>query len=149
MGKPVIYAGFWLRAVAFVIDVLPLSIVLAQLVMEPMMNRAGLPMNDVWIFVTNRSRQAIAVQLAVSMIAWLYWALLESSPWQATLGKRAMGLRVTDLQGRRISLARASGRFFGKFLSQFLFLGFLLAGFTEKKQALHDLLAGCLVVKKT
>jgi uncharacterized RDD family membrane protein YckC len=148
-GKPVIYAGFWLRAVALVIDVLPLSIVLAQLVMEPMMNRAGLPMNDVWIFVTNRSRQAIAVQLAVSMIAWLYWALLESSPWQATLGKRAMGLRVTDLQGRRISLARASGRFFGKFLSQILFLGFLLAGFTEKKQALHDLLAGCLVVKKT
>jgi uncharacterized RDD family membrane protein YckC len=148
--QPVAYAGFWLRAVAFAIDLSLLSVVSGVLVMKPMMDRAGLPLDNVWVLMTNRSRQASAIQLAIWMIAWLYWALMESSPWQATLGKKAMGLKVTDLEGRRISFARASGRFFGKAVSQFLlFFGFILAGFTERKQALHDMLAGCLVIKKT
>ena len=78
------------------------------------------------------------------MASWLYWALMESSAWQATLGKKLFGLKVTDLQGRRISFARASGRYFGKIV----FVGFIMVAFTEKKQALHDMIAGCLVVKK-
>ena len=81
---------------------------------------------------------------------WLYFALQESSPAGATLGKRAMGLRVVDLGGGRISLARATGRYFAKWLSALpLGLGFLMAAFTEKKQALHDILAGTLVVEKS
>jgi uncharacterized RDD family membrane protein YckC len=84
------------------------------------------------------------------MVSWLYWALLESSRWQATLGKKMLGLQVTDLEGRRISFARATGRYFGKVISTLLLLvGFAMAGFTEKKQALHDMIASCLVLKKT
>jgi uncharacterized RDD family membrane protein YckC len=79
---------------------------------------------------------------------WLYAALQESSEAQATPGKKMMGLRVTDLNGDRISFARATGRHFGKYLSLFtLFIGYIMAAFTTKKQALHDLMAGTVVVK--
>ena len=61
----------------------------------------------------------------------------------------ALGLQVTDLEGRRISFGRASGRFFGKIISaMILYIGFMMAGFTEKKQALHDMIAGTLVIRK-
>jgi uncharacterized RDD family membrane protein YckC len=80
---------------------------------------------------------------------WLYYALLESSAWQATLGKKALGLEVTDMAGQRISFARATGRYFGKIVSAFiLMIGFIMAGFTAQKQALHDMMAGCLVIRK-
>jgi uncharacterized RDD family membrane protein YckC len=83
------------------------------------------------------------------MLSWIYYASLESSAWQATLGKKILGLKVTDLAGNRISFARASGRFFGKIVSgMILGIGFLMAGFTERKQALHDILAGCLVLRQ-
>ncbi len=88
----------------------------------------------------------IIIMLAGS---WLYHTLMESSRYQATLGKMAMGSIVTDLHGQRISFARANGRFFGKWVSSAAFnVGYLMAGFTEKKQALHDILAGCLVIQK-
>jgi uncharacterized RDD family membrane protein YckC len=84
-----------------------------------------------------------------TILHWLYFALMESSTWQATLGKKALGLEVTDLEGKRIGFGRASGRFFGKILSVLiLWIGFIMAGFTEKKQALHDMLAGTLVIRK-
>lgn len=80
---------------------------------------------------------------------WLYFTLMESSRYQATLGKIVMGAIVTDLNGKRISFGRANGRFFGKWISgMVMYIGFLMAGFTEKKQAMHDMLAGCLVVQK-
>jgi uncharacterized RDD family membrane protein YckC len=83
------------------------------------------------------------------MMNWIYYAALESSSWQATLGKKILGLRVTDLAGNRISFARASGRFFGMILSSMILgIGFLMAGFTARKQALHDILAGCLVLRQ-
>jgi len=114
----------------------------------PLLRRAGVPADKAWTFLMQPSRQMIAINLAGAMVAWLYWALMESSAWQATLGKRMLGLRVTDLAGRRISLARASGRYFGKLVSALtLGLGFVMAGLTEKKQALHDMMAGCLVVR--
>jgi uncharacterized RDD family membrane protein YckC len=76
--------------------------------------------------------------------------LLESSSWQATLGKKALGLVVTTVGGEPISFGRALGRNLAKLLSSLiLMIGFLMAGFTAKKQALHDLLADCLVVRKT
>jgi len=81
------------------------------------------------------------------IVGWLYFALQESSAQQATLGKRALGIKVTDGNGFRIGFGRATGRFFGKFLSGLIFaIGFMLAGWTERKQALHDMLAGTLVV---
>jgi len=74
---------------------------------------------------------------------------LESSARQATLGKMAVGIVVTDERGARISFGRATGRFFAKFLSMLiLYVGYLMAAFTEKKQGLHDVLAGTLVVRR-
>jgi len=80
---------------------------------------------------------------------WLYHTMMESSRHQATLGKMALGIKVADMNGNRISFARANGRFFAKWLSGAIMnIGYLMAAFTEKKQALHDILAGCLVVLK-
>ena len=91
----------------------------------------------------------IRIVVISAVLKWLYYALLESSSWQATLGKMALGLQVTDLEGRRIGFGRATGRFFAKIISGIiLYIGFIMAGFTEKKQALHDMIAGTLVVKK-
>jgi uncharacterized RDD family membrane protein YckC len=83
------------------------------------------------------------------IIGWLYDALQESSVHQATFGKRACGLRVTDLNGQRISFARATGRHFAEILSAItLFIGYMMAGWTERKQALHDIIAGTYVVRE-
>lgn len=80
--------------------------------------------------------------------AWLYKALLESSAWQATLGKKLFSIKVTDLDGNRIGFGRATGRFFAQLLSQISFtIGYLMAAFTERRQALHDMIAGTIVVK--
>jgi uncharacterized RDD family membrane protein YckC len=76
---------------------------------------------------------------------WVYFAWMESTSG-ATLGKKVMQVRVVDLEGNPVSFARASGRYFGKYLSAILMIGYIMAFFTEKKQALHDLLAGTLVV---
>ena len=81
--------------------------------------------------------------------SWLYGALMESSPYQATLGKMALGMKVTDLYGNRISFARATGRHFAKYISMItLCIGFIMVGFTERKQGLHDMIAGTLVLKQ-
>jgi uncharacterized RDD family membrane protein YckC len=83
-----------------------------------------------------------------TLVNWIYEAALESSSHQATLGKMALGLKVTDTEGRQISFARASGRHFAKILSgMILLIGYIMAGFTERKQALHDVIAGTLVVR--
>ncbi len=86
--------------------------------------------------------------LVITSIYWLYHAWMTSSPRQATLGKLALGLIVTDLDGNRISFWRASLRFFGTLVSgSVLNIGYLIQPFTAKKQALHDLMAGTLVIK--
>jgi uncharacterized RDD family membrane protein YckC len=85
--------------------------------------------------------------VAVLSFQWWYYANAESSPLQATLGKQAVGLKVTDLNGTRISFGRASARFAAKLLNGLLLgSGFLLAPFTSKHQALHDLLAATVVI---
>jgi uncharacterized RDD family membrane protein YckC len=91
------------------------------------------------------------------LMSWLYFAILESSRWRATLGKRAVGIYVADLHGKRVSFARATGRFFfGRLLMHIPILGiyyFLIDCicllFTSRKQAAHDVLSGCLVVRET
>ncbi|HCS51009.1 RDD family protein [Rubinisphaera sp.] len=91
--------------------------------------------------------QALLTIMGILM-AWIYSAGLESSSYQATLGKMALGLKVTDLEGRQVSFGKATGRHFGKIISAIILLiGFLMQPFTEKKQALHDIMAGTLVVK--
>lgn len=96
---------------------------------------AALPMVGFWWFG------------GISLSSWLYYASFESSKRQATLGKQVLGLKVTDQYGCKISFWRATGRYFGKFLSRLLFcIGFLMVFFTKKKQALHDKMADTLVI---
>jgi uncharacterized RDD family membrane protein YckC len=84
------------------------------------------------------------------VLQWLYFALMESSAHQATLGKMALGIIVTDMQGQRLTFGRATGRFFAKILSGcMIYIGFIMAAFTERKQALHDMIASTLVVRKS
>ncbi len=81
-------------------------------------------------------------------VPWLYEALMVSSSRQATLGKLALGLKVTDLNGQPVSFGQATGRHFGKYISGLLFgLGYFMQAFDPKGQALHDKLAGCLVIR--
>jgi uncharacterized RDD family membrane protein YckC len=151
----VAYAGFWLRFVAFIIDQLLLYFV-GMILFLPFAASMSTGMRGM---MTGRPPDAqtlfsmIHVMLRLALLRlvvhWLYYSLLESSAWQGTLGKKALGLEVTDLDGNRISFGRATGRFFAKIISTFiLFIGYIMAGFTEKKQALHDILAGTLVIRK-
>ena len=84
------------------------------------------------------------------VMSWLYHALMESSAWQGTIGKRALGIVVTDLSGTKIDFGRASGRFFSRFVTNLipLGMGFIAVAFTQRKQAVHDLISSCLVLRK-
>ena len=93
---------------------------------------------------------SLALFAGASVLAgWLYYAYFESSEWQGTVGKKVMNLVVTDLEGNRLTFGRASGRYFARFITKLipLGIGFILAGITEKKQALHDMIASCLVLR--
>ncbi len=80
-------------------------------------------------------------------IGWLYFALMESSENSATLGKMALNIVVSDRFGRRITFERATGRYFAKIITGFTFgVGYLMAAFSSRKQALHDIIAGCLLL---
>jgi uncharacterized RDD family membrane protein YckC len=144
-----VYAGFWLRLAAYIIDSLALGLTVGVAILMPLMNRGVISPANPWAIYTNTSRQYVALQLLLMMIQWVYFALLESSAWQASLGKRTLGLVVTDLEGKRISFGRASARYFCSLLSSFiLMIGFIMIAFTQRKQGLHDILTGCLVIKK-
>ena len=87
---------------------------------------------------------------AIAAVAkWLYFAYLESGEKQATWGKQALGIYVTDLAGQRVAFGRATGRFFAKIVTGLipLGIGFIMAGFTERRQALHDMIASTLVLR--
>jgi uncharacterized RDD family membrane protein YckC len=152
-GPTVKYAGFWLRFVAFIIDAIVLGFIgfavtlpfMASFRMSMFMH-GGPPRPEDFAPMVGMFGRVVVIRIVIN---WLYYALLQSSAWQATLGKKALGLEVTDLQGRRISFGRATGRFFAKIISaMILFIGFFMIGFTERKQGLHDILAGTLVIRK-
>ncbi|HEY6986256.1 MAG TPA: RDD family protein [Rhodanobacteraceae bacterium] len=136
-----IHAGFWRRCAAYTIDYF-ITLVASYVV--------GL-IAGFGLAVGQGAAGAMAAPTVGGIlgliVGWLYFALQESSAAQATLGKRALGIKVTDDSGRRIGFGRATGRFFGKLLSGLILaIGFMLAGWTARKQALHDMLAGTLVV---
>lgn len=147
----VVYAGFWLRFVAVIIDSLVLMVcgcIVGGCIGGAIGATGGMHRG------ANGPELPIASQLLINLITtiigWLYFALMESGPWQATLGKKALGLVVTDLEGRRITFLRATGRYFAKWISTIILLvGYIMAGFTEKKQALHDIIASTLVIKRS
>ena len=134
------YAGFWIRFWAMVVDMLifmPLWIV--QAVFQKVADKSESLQASTFVLI---------LAIAGIVIQWLYFALFESGGWQATFGKRLMGLRVSDLSGNRISFGRASGRYFSKIISSIIFcIGYIMAGLTDKKQGLHDKIAGTLVLR--
>jgi uncharacterized RDD family membrane protein YckC len=132
----VAYAGFWRRLAAYLIDGVLLSVVQGVLA-------TGV------LFMTNRDLHVMANLVPVSgAMSWAYFALFESSPMRATVGKYALGLYVTDTRGDPITFRRAAFRYWLKILSSLtLMVGWFMAAFTPRKQALHDLLAGTLVLR--
>jgi len=155
---PVAYAGFWLRVVAAIIDGILLGIPLVPIwiavlgSMMPMLMRNPEPS----LIMATMLPRIFFMGFLFALASWLYWGLMESSTWQATLGKKALGLMVTDLEGRRASFARTSGRFCAGRLAGivpwlgglYFLISCICAGFTQKKQAIHDMIAGCLVIRK-
>lgn len=136
------YATFGRRIAAFLIDALAFNGI--SLVAAFLLVFAGTLMLDSF-----DSSDLNSFFVTAGLVGgWLYYAGLESSTHQATIGKAAVGIRVADAPGRRISFARATGRHFGKGLSLLtLGIGFLMAAFTKRHQTLHDLVAGCVVLR--
>jgi uncharacterized RDD family membrane protein YckC len=141
------YAGFWRRFLANGVDRIPLTMVQATTngLIDVSLARAGnaLPESILWWLAV-----AMVVLVMSFVIEWLYYALQESSTHQATIGKRALGIVVTDLAGNRISFGRATGRYFARYITFLtLGIGYLIQPFTAKRQALHDKIAGTLVIR--
>ena len=122
------YGGFWIRFVAFIIDAVIIGV------------GTGI--------IATASMGFMGAGIGLGIIApWLYEALMLASEKQATIGKMAMGLVVTDYGNHRLTFGRATGRHFAKYLSGLILcIGFIMAAFTDRKQALHDMTASTLVV---
>ena len=149
------YGGFWIRLLAHFIDHVILSAIAAPLffilvlpailrvINEAERNREPSP--ELIIAIVS----SVFVYIVLAFVGqWLYEALLTSSSWQGTLGKRVLQLKVTDETGNRIGFGRATGRFFAKILSSMFFcIGFIMVGLTDRKRGLHDMLAGTVVMR--
>lgn len=138
------YGGFWIRFGAYLIDALVVTIpfiLVFWLVMPPV--EPPLTMTEVASIWSLGS-------LLAALVYWLYYTVLEASAWQASAGKMAVGLRVVGHTGDRLSIGRSAGRSTAKIVYSFwLVIGFLMVGWTENKQGLHDIVATTYVVKAT
>ena len=138
-GEKVKYAGFWIRFVAILIDgiVVFIPLVLLLVVLMSLSSMNG-PDEDGIIGVIWYFGSILAILL--------YFVLMQSSRWQATVGKRSVGIQVTTTKGGRVSFLRSLGRYLASILSGFFYIGYILAGITPRKQALHDFMAGTVVI---
>jgi uncharacterized RDD family membrane protein YckC len=159
------YAGFWLRFVALVLDAIllfiPFTFIIGFLAIGMGLSVAVQQIEPgeslEALTAALGSGFILAVLLIMIVGSGLYFALLECSSLQGSLGKKILGLYVTDTDGNRISFGRASGRFFaGKFACLgvpglgfvYFIMSCIFAGVTPRKQALHDMIASCLVMRK-
>lgn len=155
------YAGFWMRFAAYLIDyiiiycaqafiVVPvLGIVGISFASQAAATDGDMSQGDIVAMIATIIAAASAVALLIFVLQVLYFSLMESSKYQGTVGKMALGLIVPDDKGGKLDFGKALVRNLGKILSSLILcVGYMMAGFTEKKQALHDMLASTLVVKK-
>jgi uncharacterized RDD family membrane protein YckC len=158
ISTPLPFAGFWVRFVAYLIDGLILGIPFMFVVIVAIFFLGGFGLMMRRNPVDPRAAAAIMGPLIFGYLlamliflglGWVYFAGMESSERQATFGKAAVSLRVADLEGRRLSFGHATGRYFAKIVSGMIpfAIGYIMAGFTAKKQALHDMIAGTLVLR--
>ena len=154
------YAGFWLRFVAYLIDGLIVGAV-QSIIIVPVLGMLGVSMAAMDSNMGGMSEEETIAGvigmfsamgttfLIAGIVGIVYYTIMEASKFQATFGKMALGLQVTDMDGKPLDFGKAFLRNLGKIVSQMiLFIGYIIAGFTDKKQALHDMIAGALVVKK-
>ncbi len=165
---PTRYASFFKRFIAHLVDVFLANLLTALLVipvalmfvsggilsrfllLQPWDLGSGTDPEEILELIVEMIPVPFVVMWIVifASLYWLYFAIFESSPRQATPGKMMLGIFVTDIYGRRISFLRALGRTLGKVLSKaFCYLGYILALFTDRSQAFHDLLANTLVLE--
>jgi uncharacterized RDD family membrane protein YckC len=150
------YAGFWKRLGASIIDQIILSIV-HFIVILPLVGFLGVSLFSPGIDINTLNSDGLLITflemyltsiVALFTIEWLYFALMESTRG-ATLGKMLFRIQVSDLDGFSVSFGRATARYFSKILSSLTFgIGYIMAGFTVRKQALHDIVSGCLVIDR-
>lgn len=158
-----LYAGFWIRFVAHLVDCMVLFLpamfwftaALSLAGIDPELLDTEAILLDPW---SPANAAAVEALIRFEWIAWggywvmdlIYRSLLESSPWQATVGKRIFGLIVTDEYGGRLSLGNAALRHAAKILSAIPFLfGFVMVGFHARKQGLHDIVAKTFVTRRS
>lgn len=157
LQAPFEYAGFWRRFVAYIIDSILIGIFWSP-VQNLLMTRFGFDPAEIEAMSPEQFSNPEALMELFSVVGlialiglgvqWLYFGLMESSAKQATVGKMALGMKVTDEYGERVTFARATGRYLAKFVSAIIFMiGYIMAAFTERKQALHDKIAHTLVVR--
>ncbi|WP_185819849.1 RDD family protein [Salibacterium salarium] len=147
------FAGFWLRVAAVLIDsivvAVPLNILSFIAIIILVFSLSGGSPN-----VDNGTQAQIAlmcfiVYLLCGLITPFYYTIFHCSKWQATIGKKAVGIKVIDYNGGKISFWKSFGRYFGYVLSgMILGIGYIMAGFTKNKEALHDMMSSTLVIKK-
>ena len=151
------YAGFWIRTIASLIDRFILSLIFGliasirptQFLIFPDPNTPAPPDAKLPEFLSSLPHLTSSGFLVLLLTMGIYYVVFESSSWQATPGKRVLRLYVTDLTGRPITFSRASIHHVGRIVSEMTFMvGYIPAGFSEKKQALHDLVASCLVLRR-
>lgn len=161
-NKEIKYAGFWLRVAAYLIDSLVMSagglliaipviigIVGFAVGLEGVNNPEDFLESGRWMYVGGIIGLILLASLLGLVMGWLYYALMESSKYGGTLGKIAVGIKVVDMNGNKVTFGKATGRYFSRIVTNMtLFVGYIMAGFTEKKQALHDIIAGCLVITR-
>lgn len=147
----VVYAGFWKRTAAYLIDSFVLMVVIGILgaVFGVLGVLSMASKGDPSAFSTG-SLAFIGLFYVLEIVVMAgYFAVMHASGSQATLGKMAVGIKVTDENGQRIGIARGIGRFFATIVSSLILLvGYLMAAFTDRKRALHDMIAGTLVVDR-
>jgi uncharacterized RDD family membrane protein YckC len=135
------YASFGIRLVASIID--NLIVIVPAFIIGGLIGFWGVLTGD------PESMYVLKAQFVGFILNILYEALFLSSSWQATPGKRLMGLKVVDVNFQPLSFWKAAGRSLGKIVSTvILYIGFIMAAFTKNKQALHDIMSGTYVVRK-
>lgn len=155
------YASFGARWAAHIIDFLILYVV-NWIILTPILGAVGFGIasanefdlesmseGDMIASITALMGALVAGSIILYVVRVLYGAFMESSKFQATIGKMALGLKVTSVDGNKLTFVMALLRHIGKIVSGFIiFIGYIMAAFTEKKQALHDFIASSVVVKK-
>ena len=152
-GDEVVYAGFWRRTAALFIDSMLVGVAYYAIVIVGMLvigigGMGGLENIDSLGGGAIGGFLAV-IYLAYPLVSGLYYIGMESSGTQATLGKMAVGIKVTDADGRRLGRGRALGRWASHLLCYMtLYIGYIMAAFTERKRGLHDMVASTLVVDR-